>query len=149
MKDRSDKKAKESFVLHLAKSGYDNIQIVKEPSDIVAYKNGIKYYFEIKKTSAEKEYFGAATLTEWRSAYANPHNYFFVICQERNDFFSFTIYTPEEFEKFSTIPPFKIFFNITLNGTDKVLTIRKNKSAIQLTKDTLTKMDALFTTLKK
>lgn len=144
MFNKSDKKAKESFVFELEKRGFSNIQIVKEPSDIIAEKDGEKFFFEIKKTSVSGEYFGAATLTEWRAAYNNPKNYFFVICQENGSRFHFTEYTPSEFEKFSTIPPFKIFFNIPLDNGRKMISKRKNKTAIQLTKDRLRELDILF-----
>ena len=46
MKDKSDKEAKEAFSIHLARSGYVDVKIVKEPSDIIAYKDGVKYFFE-------------------------------------------------------------------------------------------------------
>lgn len=148
MTDKSDKKAKDAYVKELQIRGFRNIKIVKEPADIIAEKNDMKYYFEIKKTSANNEYFGAATLTEWRSAYENPENYFFVICQENGDGFHFTEYSPEEFERFSTIPPFKIFFNISLNSGEKVESTRKNKSAIQLTKNRLFELDKIFQKFK-
>lgn len=144
MINKSDKKAKESYVLELKKKGFCNIKIIKEPSDIIAKKDGIKYFFEIKKTSANSEYFGAATLTEWRAAYENLDRYFFVICQEHKNGFYFTKYTPDEFEQFSTIPPFKIFFNIPLNKGKKMRLKRKNKTAIQLTKERLKELDDLF-----
>lgn len=145
---KSDKKAKDAFVEILKIRGYSDVKIVKAPSDIIGVKNGEKYFFEIKKTSAQKEYFGAATLTEWRAAYSTPNNYFFVIAQETIDGFNFVEYTPYEFEKFSTIPPFKIFFNIPLNGSSKVETKRKNKSAVQFTKERIDKLDEIFLTFK-
>ena len=92
--------------------------------------------------------FGAATLTEWRAAYLNSQNYFFVICQENGDEFHFTEYSPEEFEQFSTIPPFKIFFNIPLDKGAKVKSKRNNKTAIQLTKDRLSRLDQIFQEFK-
>jgi len=146
--DKSDKKAKDAFVKDLAKRGYHDIKIVKEPADIIAKKDGEKFYFEIKKTSANNEYFGAATLTEWRTAYANPNNYFFVVCIEADNKFKFIEYTSEEFEKFSTIPPFKIFFNVALDGNKKAEHKRVNKSAIVLNKDRLKKLDDLFLKFK-
>ena len=146
--DKSDKKAKDAFVNELLLRGYSDVKITKDPADIVAFKNGERFYFEIKKTSASSEYFGAATLTEWRAAYANPNNYFFVICHEINSSFNFIEYTPEEFEKFSTVPPFKIFFNISLNGHDKANSTRVNKSAIKLNKENLKKLDDIFMSLK-
>lgn len=149
MKDRSDKQAKDAFVKHLTKEGYSDIKIVKSPADIIAFKDSVKYYFEIKKTSAENVYFGAATLTEWREAYLNPNTYFFVICVENGASFDFVMYTPEEFEKFSSIPPFKIFFNIPLDGKNKVLTRRKNTTAIRLSKEKLDKLDDIYSAIKE
>ncbi len=148
MMNKSDKEAKKAFSVYLSRNGYVDVKVVKEPSDIIAYKDGVKYFFEIKKTSAGKEYFGAATLTEWRAAYANPGNYFFVVCQEVGDYFNFITYTPEEFEKFSTVPPFKVFFNISLDGDNKVLSKRRNKTAIRFKKESFDKLDALFTILR-
>ena len=148
MNIKSDKYAKEIFVTMLQKRGFSEIRIVKSPADIIAMKKGEKYFFEIKKTAAIKEYFGAATLTEWRAAYANPNNYFFVIAQETTAGFNFTEYTPSEFEKFSSIPPFKIFFNIPMNGSHKVESKRKNKTAIQFTNKKFQKLDGIFSTLK-
>jgi len=145
---KSDKKAKEEFAEILKTRGYSDVRIVKQPADITAIKNDAMYFFEIKKTSAKKEYFGAATLTEWRAAYENPSNYFFVIAQEIPEGFNFIEYTPDEFEKFSTIPPFKIFFNIPLNGNNKVETKRKNRSAIQFMREKLVKLNELFSTFK-
>jgi len=107
-----------------------------------------KNIFLKKKTSAAKEYFGAATLTEWRAACANPNNYFFVIAQETIAGFNFIEYTPTEFEKFSSIPPFKIFFNVPLNGARKVEVKRQNKTAIQFTDKKLRKLDEVFSTFK-
>lgn len=148
MNIKSDKRAKEEFLEALKARGYSDVRIVKAPADIIATKNGGVYFFEIKKTSAKKEYFGAATLTEWRAAYANPNNYFFVIAQEASDGFNFIEYTPAEFEKFSSIPPFKIFFNLPLNGDAKVETNRKNISAIKFTEERLIKLDEIFSTFK-
>ena len=148
MNIKSDVKAKEEFTKILISRGYSNVRIVKAPADIIATKNGENYFFEIKKTSATKEYFGAATLTEWRAAYSNPNNYFFIIAQETIRGFNFIEYTPDEFEKFSSIPPFKIFFNIPLDGNNKVEAKRKNKSAIQFKREKLLKLDKLFSTLK-
>jgi hypothetical protein len=148
MNIKSDKRAKDEFASILNARGYSDVRIVKAPADIIATKNGEKYFFEIKKTSAKKEYFGAATLTEWRAAYSNPNNYFFVIAQETDEGFNFIEYTPNEFEKFSSIPPFKIFFNIPLNGINKVETKRKNKSAIQFMEKKLIKLDEIFTNFK-
>ena len=45
------------------------------PADIIAVKDGAKHYFEIKFTSQNDRYFGAATLTEWECAINNLDNF--------------------------------------------------------------------------
>lgn len=69
---KSDVNAKEAFAKLLTTRGYSEVKIVSSPADIIAVKNGVKYYFEIKFTSKQDNYFGAATLTEWTSAIDNP-----------------------------------------------------------------------------
>lgn len=51
MDSRSDKVAKDVYVKHLMKCGYTNVQIVSSPVDIMGYKNGQLFYFEIKSTN--------------------------------------------------------------------------------------------------
>ena len=65
---KSDVKAKEAYINFLLSHGFDEANVTARPADITARKNGETYYFEIKKTSKEKLYFGAATLTEWSEA---------------------------------------------------------------------------------
>ena len=108
---KSDVDAKKAYSEYLISQGYKNIKIISSPSDISAKKNGEVFYFEIKKTSNKEHYFGAATLTEWVGALENKSNYFFVVALSLgNQKWEFSEYTPEEFIKYSTIPPFKIFF---------------------------------------
>jgi hypothetical protein len=107
---KSDVDAKNAFKEELEKNEeYDKVEITSTPTDITAWKNDIKYYFEIKKTSKEK-YFGAATLTEWRAAKENPHHFWFVVAIKKEGKWLFEKYSPSEFMDFCTIPPFKIFF---------------------------------------
>lgn len=117
---KSDCKAKKAYIEHLKKSGYSNCRVAQAPADIVAEKNGEVFYFEIKKTTKDK-YFGAATLTEWAQACATPNNYVFVVAKtdEKEQDFVFYEFTPEEFMGYSTLPPFKIYFNIDLNNQQK------------------------------
>jgi len=145
---KSDLQAKLAYKAELEKRGYTNVRIVKSPSDIIAEKDGKDYYFEIKMTKQKNKYFGAATLTEWAQAYATPNNYTFVVVQtdDLEENFIFTEYTPEEFMKHSTIPPFKIFFNVKLNGdTPK----RKTRSAVQLNIVTMDLLINLYDGMKK
>ena len=133
---KSDVAAKKAFKKRLEELDYENVQIKGSPADIIAEKNGETYYFEIKMTKQSEVYFGAATLTEWMAAFLYPNNFKFVIAKTdvlENDF-EFIEYTPEEFMEHSTIPPFKIYFTVNLDGETKA---RKRRSAIPLTKETL------------
>ena len=116
MATKSDVKAKQAFIAVLKSNGFNSAKIISSPADIVAWKDGVRYYFEIKMTKQTETYFGAATLTEWQSAMANPGTYFFVLAVTDNDetYFKFKLLTPEEFMLYSSIPPFKLFFNIQL-----------------------------------
>ena len=145
---KSDVDAKEAFSEYLSNKGFKNIKIVSKPSDIIAYKGKDKYYFEIKKTDRKERYFGGATTTEWKAALENPDRYFFVICVKRNNLWQFTQYTPEEFMKFSTIPPFKVYFSVPLSEKEKGKKINRI-SAIQATKDNLFKLINFYESLKK
>lgn len=118
MATKSDVKAKKAFIAYLEKQGYTSAKIISQPADIVAWKDGEMYYFEIKMTRQKKTYFGAATLTEWAATLENPGHYFFVIAvtDENETNFRFIIMTPEEFMMYSTIPPIKIFFNFPLKN---------------------------------
>lgn len=115
---KSDVKAKAAFVKVLEERGFQ-AKVVSKPADIVATKDGQTWYFEIKMTKQKEAYFGAATLTEWEQAMADPSHFRFVVAKtdETESEFEFLEYTPEEFMAFSTIPPFKIFFNINFGDT--------------------------------
>ena len=117
---KSDVKAKEAYIKFLRSQGFDEAHVTARPADITARKNGETYYFEIKKTSKEKLYFGAATLTEWAEAVENSEHYKFVVAKERNETdFDFIEYTPEELLEYSYIPPFKVYFNIYFDSNKK------------------------------
>ena len=116
---KSDVEAKKAFVKELQKKNYQDIKITSSPTDISAKKKGTKYYFEIKFTNQKDKYFGAATLTEWECAIKNLDNFFFVVSRKENNKWIFKSFKPNEFIKYSTIPPFKIFFNVDLKDFDK------------------------------
>jgi Holliday junction resolvase len=145
---KSDIDAKQAFVKLLVEKGYSEARIISSPADIAAMKNGVKYYFEIKFTNKQDNYFGAATLTEWAAAIDNPGTFKFVIAQKKGDLWTFTEYTPDEFMKFNTIPPFKTYFNINL---DKNVSKKKNKSgkSIKLSEENLKKMNNFWKSLKE
>ena len=60
---KSDKKAKDAYIVQLKSNGYENVKVINSPVDISAEKNRETYYFEIKMTKKKTKYFGAATLT--------------------------------------------------------------------------------------
>jgi len=146
---KSDVGAKNVFKKELEANGFV-AEIRQEPSDIVAQKDGQTWYYEIKMTRRDDVYFGAATSTEWAKAFADPEHYRFVVAicldEEETDF-DFIEYTPAEFMEFSTIPPFKVYFNIDFSGKR-----RKNsakRTAIQLTKDRFEKLNDCYQSLKE
>ena len=104
---------------------------------------------EIKKTSNKEHYFGAATLTEWVCALENKSNYFFVVALSLgNQKWEFTEYTPEEFIKYSTIPPFKIFFRVPISEKEKSKK-RRNISAVTVSEDKINKLKKVYDELKR
>lgn len=146
---KSDVKAKKAFVSELNKRGFDDVQIVAAPSDIIAKKNGEKWFFEIKKTTHKDKYFGAATQTEWKQAFEDPDHFRFVIAMESdNDEFTFKEIKPSDFMEFSTIPPFKVYFNLDLSGKGLKKRRSSKSTALKLTKDTFESLDKLYNELK-
>lgn len=147
MNNKSDIPAKQAFLEKLNSDGY-KAEIKAQPSDIVAEKNGVKWYYEIKMTRKESICFGAATLTEWEQAFKTPDRFRFVIAmQDNKGNFSFQEYSPSEFMKYSTIPPFKVYFNIPLQ--EKATTRhQKRHKAIPLTEWNFEKMLRLFNQMK-
>ena len=137
---KSDVKAKKEFVKLLQDRGFE-AYVVSKPADIVATRDGQTWYFEIKMTKRADVYFGAATLTEWKQAIADPEHFRFVVAKtnEEESEFEFLEYTPEEFMRFSTIPPFKVYFNINFDGSE-----RKTRKATKLTQENLEIMSECF-----
>lgn len=137
---KSDVKAKKEFVKLLKNKGFE-ASVVSKPADIMATKDGQTWYFEIKMTKRADVYFGAATLTEWKQAIVDPNHFRFVVAKtnEEESEFEFLEYTPEEFMKFSTIPPFKVYFNISFDGSE-----RKTRKAKKLTQENLELMSECF-----
>ena len=142
---KSDVKAKAEFVKCLQDRGFE-ASVVSKPADIMATKDGQTWYFEIKMTKRRDVYFGAATLTEWEQAVADPEHFRFVVAKtdDEEKEFEFLEYTPKEFMNFSTVPPFKIFFNINFDGS-----VRTSKTATSLTHENLKIMSDCFDRIKK
>ena len=140
--NKSDVSAKEAYVKELQKNGYKT-QIVKAPADITAEKDGQKWYFEIKKTAQTDKYFGGATMTEWKQALEDPENFRFVIAIDLGeDKWEFKEYTPAEFMEFSTIPPFKVFFNIDFSKNKK--TKNRKSNAVRMSLENFRKLTEAY-----
>ena len=145
--NKSDVKAKAQYVERFKSNGYSNPTIIASPADITAEKNGYTWYFEIKKTSRKKKYFGAATLTEWIQALKDPDHFRFVVARETTEgTFAFSEYTPSEFMEVSSIPPFKVFFNIDFRKTTQ--TSPRKSRAIKVTEERLHYLSKVFSDLK-
>ena len=146
---KSDVPAKEAYVKELNARGYE-ARIASTPADIIAEKGGETWYYEIKMTGCNDRYFGAATLTEWGRAFKDPEHFRFVvaIADETYEHFEFREYTPAAFMEISTIPPFKVYFNIDLIGKPKKKSNRKRKS-VPLTKENFLKMDECYSHLDR
>ena len=144
---KSDVKAKTEFVKLLQERGFE-AKAVSSPADIKATRAGETWYFEIKMTKRADVYFGAATLTEWKQAMADPAHFRFVVAKtdEAESAFEFIEYTPAEFMEFSTIPPFKVYFNIDFEKRPKK---RGNSKATKLTRENFEVMDRCYEEIKK
>lgn len=143
---KSDVKAKTEFVKILRERGFE-AAVVSSPADIKATKDGQTWYFEIKMTKRADVYFGAATLTEWRQALADPEHFRFVVARtdDAEEEFEFIEFTPEEFMEFSTVPPFKIFFSVDLENTGKK---RSGTKAVRFTRENFEVMDRCYNEIK-
>lgn len=148
--NKSDALAKRAYVDKLVAKGF-TAKVTRAPADITAEKDGLKWYFEIKMTRHKDRYFGAATLTAWRQAFKDPEHFRFVVAIEDSGIFEFIEYTPDQFMRFSSVPPFKVNFNIEFKrmkseSTDIVTFI--GKKAIPLTHQNFQMMDACYNNLK-
>lgn len=144
---KSDVAAKQAYVNKLNAEGFQ-AHITGSPADITAEKDGATWYFEVKMTRHADRYFGAATQTEWRQAFKDPDHFRFVviIADDADESFQFLEYTPAEFMAFSTIPPFKVYFNIDFTCKQKH-TNRERKS-IPLTPENFRVLDDCFGSLE-
>ena len=143
---KSDVAAKQAYVNKLNSEGF-RARITGSPADITAEKDGFTWYFEIKMTHHADRYFGAATQTEWRQAFKDSDHFRFVviIADEADENFQFIEYTPAEFMEFSTIPPFKVYFNIDFTGKPKKA--NRERKSIPLSPDNFRNLDECFSKL--
>jgi hypothetical protein len=155
MNQKSDVEAKQKYADLLKADGY-KVEFANDPVDIIAEKDGKKFYFEIKYTRQKKMYFGAATLTEWEAAVDEDKqdSFYFVVASRQGNDWKFVKYTPKEFMSFSYIPPFKIFFLVPVDGEKDGPTATEPQSIrrvrrVQLTTNRLNQMIKLYKEFKK
>lgn len=145
---RSDVAAKAAFCRRLLAEGYSDARVAATPADVVADKDGQRWLFEVKYTEARHTCFGAATLTEWAAAAEDPEHFRFVIAYERDGEWQFDRYTPEEFMAFSSVPPFKIYFSVPLDGVAARARSPRSRK-VHLTKARLRRLSEQFDELRK
>ena len=147
---KSDVLAKQAFIKELETRGFQ-ARVTGAPADITATRDGQTWYFEIKMTHRTDRYFGAATMTEWKQALKDSAHYRFVVVKadEADAVFDFKEYSVEEFMQYSTIPPFKVYFNVPVDGSEAPLRKRGGETrAVLLTKEGFHKLMACYESLK-
>ena len=147
---KSDVLAKQAFIHELETRGFQ-ARVTGAPADITATRDGETWYYEIKMTHRTDRYFGAATMTEWKQALKDSAHYRFVVvmADETDTVFEFNEYTVEEFMTYSTIPPFKVYFNVPVDGSDAPQNKRKGETrAVLLTKEGFYKLMECYESLK-
>jgi hypothetical protein len=144
---KSDIEAKHAFKELLQREGYSDVRIGASPTDIAAKKNDVCWLFEVKFTRAETRCFGAATLTEWAAAAEDPDHFQFVIAYKKGENWLFDRYGPDEFMAFSSVPPFKIYFNVPIGKKPLEISKRLSKR-IYLTKSRLKLLSRQFDELR-
>lgn len=144
---KSDVLAKAAYCAHLLTRGFSNPRVIGSPSDIVAEKDGAVWHFEIKCTRKKDKYFGAATLTEWIQAAKDPKHFLFVVASETAGSWLFQEYDPATFIGHSYIPPFKIYFNVTMKP-EQILKSKRQSTSVRMTLERLKQMDELYQTFR-
>lgn len=66
-----------------------------------------------------------------------------MVAAERGGDWVFHEYTPEEFMQFSTIPPFKAYFDVAI-GTERDTRQRGRTRKVRLTRERLVQMSEMF-----
>ena len=84
-----------------------------EADVIMEDKNGDPWFFEIKQCSwSNGSLFDAATITQWYTWQENKGRYYFVFIKGSQRKRQFAFVKPEDLMEYSSIPPFKIYFNL-------------------------------------
>lgn len=105
--------------------------------ECIVNEKGETHYYKIKATAQEETYFGAIPLTAWKVAAEKPDNFTFVIAiyNSKTDRFKFIRKSPEELLAVSSVPPFKIDFNLNLASKSKQTKQKKTIKSLQAIKN--------------
>lgn len=147
---KSDVAAKRAFCNELRLNrGYQQAEVTASPADITAVKDGVTWYYEIKMTKRKDTYFGAATSTEWEQAFRDPEHYRFVIAitDDEEKEFRYLEFTPSEFMKACTIPPFKIYFNVDLVSERPIVSKHRYETVV-LTEENFQVLNSAYKSLR-
>ena len=109
---------------------------------------------EAELEAAERSRFTPTQWSRLKSSIVNGYNSLAALqrkiaIEKEDDKFEFRKFTPLEFMKYSTIPPFKVYFNLPLNGEKKTTKRSSKKPAIALSEDNFNKMNDLFKEMKE
>lgn len=138
---------------------YSSVEISHHPTDIIGVsKNGESTHVEVKMTGKD-DYFGAATMTEWGVVSRKDSILKFVIARkdDTNKYgYRFYMIDAETFYEISTVPPFKINFNIKESDySDDKSTLffnqkrKRRKGTIELNKSIVCLMGDIYELLKE
>jgi hypothetical protein len=139
-KSISDTLAKSQCGKYLARLGYENLQpAVGRDCDLIGYKNGSLYYFEIKYSSKiGGDFFGCVMFTQLFRAVSNKERYFFVVCRgdkENLDNWFYKIFTVEEFLGFCTLTTPICHYRMVLDGRGGVKKANIGKKSVVATEE--------------
>lgn len=95
-----------------------NVEVNKVVDLIVRDDNGKTVYYKIKATTKEDVYYGGIPISAWKYAFENNSSFIIVIAvyNQEKDLFEYKYCKPEEILKSSFLPPFRINFNLKLDG---------------------------------
>lgn len=131
--NRTDRYAIEKCIDWLQEQNFTEVTVTNHPTDIHAKKDGISYNIELKMTTKNDVYFGAASITEWNAMNNGNEDLLFVIARSKdgsndgNTTFDFSIYNKDDMKVFSSIPPFKVNINMPLDAQKAQEKIKKSK----------------------
>lgn len=98
-----------------------------------------------------EEYLNRSYLSSSYQRTKSPAHYRFVVVKadETDTVFEFKEYSVEEFMQYSTIPPFKVYFNVPVDGSEAPLRKREGETrAVLLTKEGFNKLMECYESLK-